>query len=209
MMGGNPFAEIQNTHFLAINFTKLQGLRAVPVGLLAFFIALWANTHAGGGLNLLVTVLIALLGLGLYWVVDRYYNRSFGHVVTSAASRRTDWITAIIGAVAGLAAFWLDNRYRLPFSCIGLVIAGAVLADYLRLVYDGRRWYPPVAPAFVLLLALISVLPALGLPGWWQGFGLHSQMLAVFMVVGVLFTLFGVVSHLLFIHALPGETRYE
>jgi hypothetical protein len=208
-MDASSLSEIQKTRFLAMNFARLQGLRVVPCGLLLFLVSLWANAQRGPARNFLLPVLMGLLCIGLYMLIDRYYRRAFGHVVASAESRRADQVLSIIGGAAALAAFLLDVRLSLPVSLVGLVFAIAILGEYIRFVRYAQPWYTLITPLFVLLIALVSVLPALGLHGWWQQIGVKAEMLGVCMAVSAILMTAGLFSHLYFSHALPQEPRRD
>jgi hypothetical protein len=207
-MDASSLTEIQKTRFLAMNFAHLQGLRVIPYGLLLFLVSFWANAQRGPARNFLPPVLMGLLCIGLYMLIDRYYRRTFGQVVPSAQSRRADRALAIIGGAAALAAFLLDVRLSLPVSLVGLVFAIAILGEYIRFARYAQRGYTLITPLFVLLTALVSVLPALGLHGWWQQIGVKAEMLGVCMAASAILVFAGLFSHLNFTRALPHEPRY-
>jgi hypothetical protein len=207
-MDASSLSQIQKTRFLAMNFARLQGLRVVPCGLLLFLVSLWANAQRGPARNFLLPILMGLLCIGLYILIDRYYRRTFGQVVASAESRRSDQVLSVIGGVAALAAFLLDDRLSLPVSMVGLMFAIAILGEYIRFVRYAHRWYTLIMPLFVLLAALVSVLPALGLRDWWQQIGVKAEMLGVCMVASAILMTAGLFSHLYFTHALPREPRH-
>lgn len=193
--------------FIAANYSRLQGLRSLPIGLLVFFVTLWANQQRGPAPRpVLVPVLIAAAGLGLYGLIDMYYKRVFGQVVSPRG--HLDWILGIAGAVAGLVAFAIDITWEPPVSMIGLCLAAAVLADYLTLVQINRIWYLSFAPVFALLIALVSILPALGLDGWWRALGIKTGVLGVLLVSGLILIVSSLASHFYFIHVLAQEARY-
>lgn len=205
-MDKSLFPEIKNTRFLAVNFTRLQGLRAVPVGLLQILIAYWANLQHGRA-NIILPIFLALICAGFYFLIDRYYAKTFGKVVATSERRRSDWILSIIAGIVGLAAFWLDNIHFLPVSLVGVAIACGILADYVRLLRHAQGLYAPFNILIVLLIITISILPVLGLNSWWLQIGFRVQLLAVFMMTGLLFTVNGFLGHLLFVRMLPGETN--
>ena len=201
------FSEIQKTRFLAMNFARLQGLRAVPTGLLLFLVSFWANTLRGPARDFILPGSAVVVCGGLYILVDRYYQRTFGRVVASSESRRADLLLSVIGGLVGLAAFLVDVRLSLPVSFIGLVFAGAFLWEYFRMVRNIQHWYVPLMPIFGLLIALFSLLPALGLGGWWQQIGVKNELLGVCLVVGAVLVVAGLLSHLYFIRTLPQESH--
>jgi len=208
-MDSASFSEIQKTRFLAMNFSRLQGLRAVPTGLLLFLVTLWGNTLHGPARDFILPGSAVVVCGGLYILVDRYYQQTFGHVVASSESRRADLALSIIGGLVGLAAFLVDVQLKPPVSFIGLVFAAAFVWEYIRMVLNIHRWYIPLMPFFGLLIAVFSLLPALGLGGWWQQIGVKSELLGVCMVVGAVMLIAGLLSHLYFIRALPQEPRHD
>jgi hypothetical protein len=183
--------------FVVTSYPYLQGLTAVPVGAALTAAALWANAldRRATPLDLLlVTALVAGL-LGLTWPIARYYRRTFGIAERSPQDRRLEAVVGLVAAGLALGATWLDLTASLPFCAYGLVFALVWLATYIKITWPvgGRRLrYYPVAAA---LVAGLSVLPALGLAGWWTAFGLHTQLLAVMAATGLLIMVTGLWSH--------------
>lgn len=205
-------SEITKIRFLAVNYTRLQGLRAVPVGLFAFLVTLWANQQKGSTVNYLLPVLCGLVCLGLNFLVDRYYRKTFGDVLATSHTRRVEFFTVVIGVAIALVAVWLDNGAHLPFSAIGLVLAVAMMADYFRMVYFAHAWYKPLTILTLfcsLIIAIISISPTLGFDGWWLQIGIRVEILAVFMVTGIVMIISGLISHYYFIRALPKESSHD
>ena len=208
-MEPSSFSEIEKTRFLAANFSRLQGLRAVPIGLLAFLISLWANVQTGPATNFIFPIIIGLFCLVLLTLIDRYYRRTFGVAKTSAQIRRTDWIMSVIGVITALAAVWLDNSTHLPFSLVGLVLAAAFLGDYFIMVHYSHYWYTPITLLAALIIAITSILPVLVMDEWWHQIGIKAETLGVFMVTGIVFMISGFISHFYFIRALPKEAHRD
>jgi hypothetical protein len=154
----------------------------------------------------LILWIAAAISAGMYWVIDRYYKRTFGRVIQSHAERLVDWVTGIGGVIAGLAAFWLDTGYTLPFSALGLVFAAAILVDYLRPMLFVRMWYAPVTPVFAVLIALASILPLLGYGEWWHTIGIRSEILAVLIAAGLVIIIYGALMHIYFTRLLSHST---
>lgn len=193
--------------FIAANYSRLQGLRSLPIGLLLFFVTFWANQQRGPAPRpILAPILIAAAGLGLYWLIDGYYTRAFGRVISPRG--HIDWVVGMIGAVVGLAAFGVDITWDLPVSAVGLCLAVSILADYLMLARINQVWYMSFSPVFALLIALVSVLPALGFEDWWQALGIKTGLLGVLMVSGLILIAASIVSHVYFTRALAQEARY-
>lgn len=211
-MDTSSISDATKIRFFAVNYTRLQGLRAIPVGLFAVLITLWANQQKGLSVNYLLPVLCGFLCLGLNFVIDRTYRKTFGNVSATSLTRRIELFTVVIGVAIALVAVWLDNSADLPFSVIGLVLAAAMMADYIRMVYFAHSWYKPITilTSFgSLVIAMISIFPALGFDGWWLQIGIRVEILAVFMVTGVVMIISGLISHYYFIRALPNESSHD
>ncbi len=193
----NRYSQIK---FLTANYSKLQGLRAIPVGLLCIFVAVWDNTRQGQLDGPLVALVATLL---LYWLIDIYYNRVFGQVKPTPRQRRRDAVISIVFCVAALLAFAFDTAQILPVSLLGLVFAAGLFVDWrtTRSIYaDKSTTFPENFIASILIL-IVSVLPLVGI-SWWEGFGIGSQMTGVFLVVGTIIILTGLWGHIRIARAL-------
>ncbi|MEL7658312.1 MAG: hypothetical protein AAGU75_20650 [Bacillota bacterium] len=211
-MDTSSISDVTKIRFLAVNYTRLQGLRAIPVGLFAILMTLWANQQKDLPVNYLLPILCGLLCLGLNFIIDRMYRKTFGNVSATPHNRQIELITVVIGVAIALVAVWLDNGAHLPFSAIGLVLAVAMMADYFRMVYFARSWYKPLTILTLfcsLVIAMISIFPALGFDNWWLQIGIRVEILAVFMVTGVVMIIFGLISHNYFIQTLSKEGSHD
>ncbi len=189
---------LKEIRFIATNFYNLQGLRMVIIGILLIVVCLWAN-----GLKYPISIksdLILLFEvvtmLTVYYAVDRYYLRTFGRVKPTPEIQRFEINLSIIGGILGLIAFWLDVTYKMPFSLIGLVCGIGLFVDYVRFTWmvKGRRLlYYPIGAALIIG---VSLLPLLGLPGWWHVVGIKGQIFAISMLLGVFSIVAGIVGHL-------------
>lgn len=208
-MNTTVLPEINKTRFLAMNFNRLQGLRAALIGLFACLITILVNFRLNRTWILLGFAVIALLCIGLYWLVERYYVKRFGHVVASSKIRQTEWIFMIVGGIMGLAAFWLDTSFRLPVSFVGLAISIGFLLNYFRIAYKANYWFSPVVPLLSsLVLLIVSILPALNLDRWWVWVGIRFELLGILFVAGAVLVISGLISHFQFIHLLAEESRH-
>jgi hypothetical protein len=204
------FSQMRQTRLIAASYSRLQGLRGLPVGFGLFAISFWANAQRGPAPRpVTIPVLLGAVALALYWLIDRYYVRAFGKVHQARGSRR---YLELIGAMAGtglaLAAFYVDVSYRLPFSATGLILAGALLLDYLLAVRFTEFWYMPFWPMFALLIGLLSILPLLGLDGWWEWVGARAQILGITMLAGLDIVIASAISHLYFTWSLSAEVSH-
>jgi hypothetical protein len=202
----NQYTQIK---FIAANYSKLQGLRQVPVGLLVMSVSLWALGHQGDlGIPILLTAAAALL----YWAIDRYYFSAFGRIHPTAKIRVWEIIASIVAGVLALAAFWLDTAYELPLSAVGLVFAAELLDDFLRATHPLKKrsfgLYPENLTAACLIL-LLSLLPLTGL-NWWQALGFPEQILGMLLVIGIVLVVAGMWGHIRITRALPaGEAKHD
>ena len=198
---------MQNIHkprFLAANYANLQGLKAVPVGLLLLLVVLWADAQRGPARDLSLPLLLSLGAGLLLWVVERYYRARFGRVERTPRQKRFEIFLGLAGSALGLGAFILDTSLRLPFSLIGLVFAAAVVAEYLRMQwYAPGKYLLPLSLASFLILLVVSILPLLGAGEWWLGLGLRAQLTGVLAVAGAVTALNGLVGHAYFVRQLP------
>jgi hypothetical protein len=212
--------DMHKIHFIAANYRSLQGLRAVPIGMLLLVVVIWANAQQGPASDLTLPIMAAVALVVLAWGIARYYQTQYGRVVTTPQQKRLETIRSILGGAAGLAAFILDTTVQPPFSCVGLVFAAAIAADLaaafagdLLLSLKTRTWRMQQLAKSRYLLAntLISTavlvvlsLPALfGLDGWWQWIGLRSHLLGILGAAGVILMVSGLWGHWAFVRLLP------
>jgi hypothetical protein len=205
-MNDLPISQIRRTRFIAANYSRLQGLRILPFGMLLFAVIYVSNIQRGPAPHsILPQFLFVIAAAVLYWLIDRYYTRTFGQIVRPSRGH-LDLIAAIGGGAMGLAAFLIENNYHhLPFSVIGLVLAAAIIIDYLLLAGITEVWYMPFWPVFALLIAIVSILPIFGLTGWWIIIGARTQFIGVLMASGLIFIAYAITSHIYFIKMLSRE----
>ncbi|MCZ7549550.1 MAG: hypothetical protein M5U11_10455 [Anaerolineales bacterium] len=188
----NRYSQIK---FIAANYSKLQGLRVVPIGLLSLFVAAWINARQGQLDGPLIALAVAAL---LYWLIDRYYTRVFGTVTQTLSQRKQETIVSIVFGALALLAFALDTAEIVPVSALGLVFAAGLFADFWRATRPVRSGALTVFPENVsasILILIVSILPLFGV-AWWKGWGIKSQVTGVFMIVGVILTLMGIWGHI-------------
>lgn len=197
---------IQKTRFLAANYSNLQGLKSVPLGLLLVVVVIWANVPKGETSNLTLPILLSFVMLILFIAIQRYYLTRFGKIDRTIRQKRIEFVLGILGGISGLIAFVLDNRFDLPVSFIGLIFAGAIIAEYLRMQWyaPGNYLLPLSITSFVIML-IVSILPVLGMNNWWQMLGLRTQLFGVLVVAGIVIVINGLFGHWFFVHELPGK----
>lgn len=197
--------------FVVTSYPYLQGLMAVPLGLCLMIAAIWANSlHRRAEPLEVLFISVVLAGLLLIsWPLSRYYARTFGKTRISQQDRRFEIISSLLGGVLALGAFWLDVTYKLPFSAIGLVFVLAMLSIYIKVTWSVKGKYLLYYPVVAMIIVLISILPLLGLPRWWESFGFRSQLVSVLTVIGFLFIIVGIWSHILLMRILSPITETE
>lgn len=190
--------------FLAANYTRLQGLRAIPLGLLAIFVSIWALSNQGPAARLSEPILAAIVAALLYWLMDRYYNHTFGKVKQSAGMRKLELMESVVGGALGLLAFLLEITRILPISVLGLVFAACFLEYFWRV--DKSEWgkifvYFPENIIAAILVAIISFLPLFGV-FVWEVVGITWQTVGIFLIFGIAITITGIVGHFRMIRTL-------
>ena len=196
---------MKKIRFLAANFSRLQGLRAIPIGLLLFCVSYWANRQTGPATDLWIPLLLGLLGLILAVVIEQYYRRTFGRMIAPESARKNELILSTAAAVTALAAFLIETRFDLPFSPVGLVFAIIFAIETLRMSRYLHNWYTSLMLIQAMLTGFVSVLPALGLDRLWSGLGIKADLLGICMAVGLTLVINGFISHWFFVKNLPKE----
>lgn len=195
--------------FLTTNYGTLQGLKQIPLGLLAILVVQWAGAWQGPATDFTMPLLGLLLAPILYIVIERYYRRLFGHVRLSRSTRlRENLIWTAAGLVA-MTGFWADVTFKWPISMLGLCVAAAFSADYVRMGWlNAGNWraYPsPLLTIGVLILSsLFSKGWILGIE-WWRPFGLTNALYATVWLIGLLGILQGIWSHMYLTEQLSPE----
>ncbi|MBN2146541.1 MAG: hypothetical protein JW726_04095 [Anaerolineales bacterium] len=189
--------------FIATNYYNLQGLRAIPLGLLLILVCLWANGLDGPARNFLLPVSAVVSSLLLLIAIDRYYLRTFGQVRRTPESLRLEWLVGIVGGILALGAYLLDISHELPLSLLGLVFAAGLLADYIRITWLVKGRFLFYYPLGATLMAVVSVLPLVGIRDWWQTVGLASQMLGIAVAIGIFSVIAGIWGHIFLLRTLP------
>ena len=156
--------EQNRIQFVTRNYSQLQGLRLVPLGL---FLVLWALLDALGIFDrsgyspvgyakVLTRIGLAFwLGIILALASPLYYRYRYGSVEPLERGARNRWIT--IAVIGYLVLVPVDRALQWPVSLQVLLVAVSL---FVTVWHDGpiRRHYLVPALAWVA----VSVLPALG-----------------------------------------------
>lgn len=208
-MQGGCIKEIKEIRFVATNYYNLQGLRTVPLSILLVLVCLWANglQYPISIQSWLILALEVVISIVLFYAIDRYYMRAFGRVKRTPESRRLEWLVSSVGGILALAAFWLDNSFKLPLSLIGLIFGAGMLADYIRITWLVKGRYLLYYPIGAVLMVVVSLLPLLGLPDWWHTLGIKAQIFAIPMIIGIYSIIAGIWGHLFLVRTLSHKVE--
>ena len=206
---------LSKIQYITINYSRLQGLRSVPVGILLGLTGIWVILPAGQDGDLgLPLIMMAFTGLA-YFAVDCYYARNFGQVTQTAQERGLEIISALIFGVLAFLSFLLDTRKTVPINFFALVMAAALFfPNFLRYGFYKLQKSPNTAAANALALHPGDLLAGLGLISigllplsgwhWWEAFGFKEAFPALLIVCGLLVTITGVSGHIQFTRSLKG-----
>lgn len=197
--------DFDQIRFITSNYSSLQGLKAVPIGLLLLFMCMWASAQQGPRHDLLLPILTSIGAVVLYLAIDRYYIRVFGRVERTKKNRLIESALEVLAGIFALGGFWIDVSRNLPISTYGLVFGAAILADYFRMTCPIRSrsfFIYPVLPITAVLVLIVSFLPLYG-EDFLKTVGVVSPMLGVYMIIGFIITISGILSHIYLVRNLP------
>lgn len=188
----NRYSQIR---FIAANYSRLQGLRMVPIGLLVLFTGIWNNSRQGD----LSGPLLSMIGAGIfYWLIDRYYTRVFGRIIPTPAQLRRDLIVSVSFCILAMLSFVLDSAEILPISALGVVLAGALMADFWLATRSVRgeavASFPENFFASIVILVM-SILPLFGI-AWWKSLGFNAQLEGMLALDGIVLIIAGTWGHI-------------
>jgi hypothetical protein len=204
---------LEKIRFLTVNYSRLQGLKAIPSGLLLFLVVLWTNGQKGPARDLALPLLWLFLGVVLYGGIDWYYRRTYGRVEPTRRALWTDVILSSFFSLVALAAFAIDVEFKMPVSIFALVFAASLLMDYFHMLRLAGVKSLTVFPAGLLCIfemALSAFLPLLGEPVF-AAIGFRSPLFLVYAVDGLITVIYGIAGHLYLVRSMPpaGEVRHE
>jgi hypothetical protein len=190
-------ADLRKIRFVTVNYSRLQGLKAVPPGLVLILTILWSNAHTGRTRDLTLPVLYLAGGIILYAVFDRYYRMKFGRVQQTPRTLWADVILSVAFSVAALWGFSVDISMKFPISVFALVFALGLLMDYFRMLRIAGVSNPaffPLGLIFITGIALSAFLPLLEEPDL-TAFCFRSPLFLVYAVDGILILVYGLAGH--------------
>jgi hypothetical protein len=186
----------QIRHIVA-NYSRLQGLRGVPVGVLAAATGIWVSLPVGQDGDIGVPLVMIVIASLAYFLVDRYYARTFGQVNPTGRERNREIFVSVLGGVLAFFAFLFDTAEILPISAFGLVFAAVMFIEFSRSF--GKLSFQSTPEAFLvpILVGAAALLPAIGI-FWWQALGMQFSLPAMLVLIGILMTISGIIGHLRF-----------
>jgi hypothetical protein len=203
---------LEKIRFLTLNYSRLQGLKAVPPGLLLFLVVLWSNGQSGPARDLTLPLLWLLAAAVLYGLIDWYYHRTYGRVEQTRQAYWVDVSLSTMFSLLALAAFVVDVETRTPVSLFALVFAVGLLLDYFRMLRLAGVKTLTIFPAGLLCIgemALSAFLPLLGEPAL-AILGFRSPLFLVYAVDGIITVVYGMAGHLFLVRSMPpaGEASH-
>jgi hypothetical protein len=170
---------MERIQYITRYYGMLQGLKALPFGLLLIALAM-----RDIGAPVAATVLL-LAALAAFFVTGRYYAKHYGSVKRhsrSAATRET-----VIFLLVVFIVIVLENMLLLPFSLIG---AGVAVVFFGLGIKMKTYYYLPLG----VILLIVSFLPwVLGVPLTDRMFGSLGFVLS--MTIGSVVIIAGLLDH--------------
>ncbi len=194
---------IGRTRFLAANYSTLQGLKIVPLGLWITFIAIWIDRQDNSSRDLGLPLLLLLVAAALTIFINHYYKRTFGQVTPSREDSRRNIVLSILLAILAYGAFIVDSARWLPFSTYGLLVSIFTLEEYIRLTlrYKDQFFLPYLILS--ILVTIVSLLPLFTPFKFWNALGIRDSLDGILLIIGILTVITGVFSHFYFLRYLP------
>ncbi|MBN2085156.1 MAG: hypothetical protein JW748_08000 [Anaerolineales bacterium] len=190
--------DLQKIRYIAANFPELQGLKTVPIGL-------WVSSvFIGQQGDLSLGCILTPVFLCLYWIIHRYYRRTFGRVEVTKEYRRKYLLLSVAVMVLGFAGLALDLLYPTSISLFAVAMAIIMLWNYAWMVRQSGVRSPAVFPAGLVCIALVffsAFLPMLGMDVA-ATLGFQSKIRLVGFVIGWIYVMYGVFEHFILIRSL-------
>jgi hypothetical protein len=197
---------LQKIRFVTANFSLLQGLKVALVGVFLTYANIFNDAQIGkANRDLTVPSLLFPVFIALFVWIQQYYRKTFGRVESYAKTSGKDVIIFLGFLVIAWAVFAVDSLEWIPISFFGIFLAMVLLFSHLSMIRQAGLKNMALFPAGLICIALISLsafLPLLG-KGLYQPFGFQSAISFVGVVVGILYTLYGVLSHIFLVRSMP------
>jgi hypothetical protein len=203
--------DAEKIRFLTVNYSRLQGLKAVPWGLLLFLVVVWTNAQSGRARDITLPVVLLAAGILFYALIDGYYRRTYGRVEPVG---HVFWVDVIIStgfSAAAVGAFIADMELRIPVSLFALLFASGLFLDYYRMIRLAGVITAVIYPAGLICIgeiALVAFLPLLG-EDVLTVFGFRTPMLLVYALVGIIIVVYGAAGHLYLVRSMRPAPEAE
>ncbi|MBN1438263.1 MAG: hypothetical protein JW929_02545 [Anaerolineales bacterium] len=196
-------ADLQKIRYLAANLPELQGLKAVPVGLLAFYVFI----KEPGNCTMDILLLPALIAL--YAFMHRHYRKTFGWVEATKEYKQQYYRLSLAVMAVAVAGFAADAYFRPPISMVGLAFASIMLWTQAWMVRQAGGWDWTIFPGGWICIALVfcsAFLPLLGEETIGR-LGFAAGLNLVGAAIGILYALYGVLEHFFLARSLPAPAE--
>jgi hypothetical protein len=188
-------AEEQNqdrTRIITRYMGLLQGLKAIPFGLLLFVLAAQDIGLLGEAGNCAVSLPLFLSMLIMLFVIDTYYVNQFGRIKPINRRAQIHETTIFLSLFALLIV--LENWLSPPFSLLSVAVGALFIQTGLK---SKRYHYLPLA-AVVIVGAFLA---------WFQGVPLNDPFFGSLgimfkVLIGTVIMLAGIIDHFLMMRAL-------
>jgi MFS family permease len=188
--------DLEQIRYVTQNYSNLQGLRLIPLGLWLLIVGLVTIEFA---------IPLLLAAWVLTWLIGVYYNRSFGKVRSLTSPSWKSYLVGLLALAALIAAAVADRYLKLPVNLLGLTMATGLFLTWLQPAYRPRLHYLVVA----VLVAAVSLLQLFGIPAANSTF---YPVLAGSVGILLVILIGGLFDHLLLVRAfkaLPEEESHE
>jgi hypothetical protein len=185
--------DLKRVQYVTAYYSALQGLKLVPFGLLFLLFAAQAGGWNGLGRqgDCTLTLPLLLVVIALYFVIGRYYDRTFGRVQYMRKGAGDLAVIAFVAVFVG--AIVAEIIWKPSVSLIGLVMAMGFIGGGV----SSRRWYYIVLGS---LTAGVSLLP-IWLSGPFAGRYVGSFSFTFNFTLGLTYLVGGLVDHYLLLRA--------
>ncbi len=197
---------LRRIRFVTANFSALQGLTLVPIGLFLMYAYAFDDAQIGrANRDLTVPCLLLPLTVLAVGLIRLYYARTFGRVQSEKRAEAKD-LAVILGFLAvGWGAFAVDSLKSISVSLFAFFLALVLLLAHVNMARKADSNPLKVFPAGLVCIGLVFLAGFLPLAGSSAAnvFGLHSAFSLAGAAVGGLYALYGVMSHLFLVRSLP------
>ena len=192
--------DLERVRYITRFFGMLQGLKAIPFGLLLMALATqdigWGFLGEQG--NCTYTLPLFLFMLVLLFAIDQYYVKTFGRVKPLNRRTQIQETTLFLSAFALIVV--LENWLTPPFSLMGLGVATV----FIITAVTSKRWYYIPLGGLVVIASFVPLV--MGVPINDRIYGSLGAVLKI--VIGVAIIGAGIIDHFMlmrYLKAHPGE----